>query len=229
MQASDYLKWYEDILQRFNAIPRHQWKGYPSPTPVYMYERQAAEAWAVEAGAALEGVFPATSTSRIAWDRLSPKLDPLSAFGGTLENMYGVFSGATQLLKDGRIGSLLDAVRIDTESELLDQAMTLSNAKYVAAAAVIAGGALEAHLRFLVNKNNLVISGDGSISKYDTAIAQARNTGTVTIYGPTDTKLVTGWGGIRNEAAHDPGAVTRSQDDIRRMIDSIREFISRTT
>jgi hypothetical protein len=78
-------------------------------------------------------------------------------------------------------------------------------------------------------ENSLTIIGDGSISKYDAAIAKARNDGTATVYAATDSKLVTGWGGIRNDAAHDPGAFSRSREDVRRMIDGIREFISRTS
>src|SRR5581483_12415080 len=126
--------------------------------------------------------------------------------------------------KDGRIRNLVDAVRIETEDDLLDQAQVLLKGNYVAAAAVIAGGALEAHLRHLATKNGLTVAGDGSISKYDAAISQARNAATAFVYPATDSKLVTGWGGIRNDAAHDPGSFNRSQDDVRRMIEGIREF-----
>jgi hypothetical protein len=146
-----------------------------------------------------------------------------------LDDAIGIFRAATRLLKDGRIGSLLDAVRVETEDELLDQATALLNAGHVIAAAVIAGGALETHLRHLVTKNSLEVKGDGSISKYDAAISKARNDGTASIYQATDTKLVTSWGGIRNDAAHEPTMFTHSKETVQRMIDGIREFISRTS
>ena len=142
--------------------------------------------------------------------------------------MLGVIQAAWQQLRDNRLSSILDAVRVETEDELLDQALALVSAKQLAAA-VIAGGALEAHLRHLVAKNALAIAGDGSIGKYDAAIAKARNDGTASVYAVTDSKLVGGWGGIRNDAAHDPGAFSRSPEEVRRMIESIREFISRTS
>jgi hypothetical protein len=111
---------------------------------------------------------------------------------------------------------------------LLDQATALLGSNYLAAAAVIAGGALEAHLQHLVAKNGLTIIGDGSISKYDGAIGKARNDGTVTVYEGIDSKLVNSWGGIRNDAAHDPASFNRTQEEVRRMIDGIREFIGKT-
>jgi hypothetical protein len=143
--------------------------------------------------------------------------------------LLGVVQAATQLLRDNRIGSILDAVRVETEDELLDQALALLNARHIAAAAVIAGGALETHLRHLVVKNALVITGDSSISRYDDARDKARNEGTADVYPQTDSKLVTGWGGIRNDAAHGPGAFARSSDEVQRMVEGIREFISRTS
>lgn len=73
------------------------------------------------------------------------------------------------------------------------------------------------------------MAGDGSISKYDGAIAKARNDGTTTVYSVTDGKLVTAWGGIRNEAAHTPAEFNRSVDEVRRMIAGIRELMARAS
>lgn len=225
MKVTDYLPWFEDLLGRFNAIPHFPDEGHHA----YLYDHEDSQTWLSEAGSALAAVFPAGHYCRQNWDRLTPLMRPGLPHGGSLEQMLGVLKAATQMLRDGRVGSILDAVRVETEDELLDQASGLLGARHLAAAAVIAGGALETHLRHLVARNALVIAGDGSISKYDAAIAKARNDGTASVYPPTDSKLVTGWGGIRNDAAHDPGAFNRSQDEIQRMIEGIREFISRTS
>jgi hypothetical protein len=227
MKIADYLPWFEGLVQRFNNIKRFTFRDYSSHT-IYYYQDEDAQTWASEAGSALAAVFPSGHHCRQTWDRLVVKMIPENEHGESLEQMLGVIRAATQQLKDGRIGSILDAARVETEDELLDQALGLLQSNYLAAAAVIAGGALEAHLRHLVAKSGLSITGDGTISKYDAAIAKARNDGTAAVYAATDSKLVTGWGGIRNDAAHDPGAFSRSVDDIRRMIEGIREFISRT-
>ncbi len=86
------------------------------------------------------------------------------------------------MLREGRVGTIVDTIRTETEDGLLDQALVLANANHLAAAAVISGGAPESHLNHLVTKNNLTITGEGSISKHDGAIAQARNNGTIEIY-----------------------------------------------
>ncbi len=82
------------------------------------------------------------------------------------------------------------------------------------------------HLLHLCKKHHLSWSGDGSIFKYDGAIAQARSSG-AQVYSPTDSKLVIGWGGFRNDAAHSPGTFNRSQGEVQRMIQGVREFMAR--
>jgi len=125
---------------------------------------------------------------------------------------------------------LADGVRAETEGEILDQALALLQSNYIVAAAVLAGGALETHLRHLaITKYGLTVIGDGTISEYDAVVAQARNSGALTTYGATDSKLIAGWGGIRNEATHSPVFFVRSSDDVRRMIEGIRGFMARTS
>ncbi len=223
MKTADYLKWYEELLKQFTAVKKIPMMGG------YRFDRAPAQAWMTEAASALAEVFPQSHTSRKEWERLLPQVRPGDFHGGSFEELFGVLQAATQLLRDNRLSSLLDAVRAETVDELLDQAANLLGAKHLVAASVIAGGALETHLRHLVTRYGLVIVGDGSISKYDGAIAKARNDGTATVYSQTDGKLVVSWGGIRNDAAHDPANFTRSSDDVKRMIDGIREFIARTS
>lgn len=144
-----------------------------------------------------------------------------------MSHLIGIFRGAVNQVRSGHLGSLIDAIRVETESDLLEQAETLLADGYLAAAAVIAGGALETHLRHLVAKHGLTVTGHGSLSAYNQAIGQARKAGNE-VYNANDGKLVDGWGGIRNEAAHGPGAFARSREEVGRMIGGIREFIART-
>jgi hypothetical protein len=183
-----------------------------------------------EAEAAIDGIFPPTHAIRTRWAKAEASLKPFNDGAYVVgDPVIGVFQAAANILRDNRLGSLLDVVRVETENDLLNQAETLLKANHKAAAAVIAGGALEVHLRSLCGKFGLTVPGDGSISKYDGAIAKARNDGTATVYSATDSKLVGGWGGMRNDAAHDPGAFSSTKEDVRRMIEGIRDFIPRTT
>ncbi len=225
MNTSEYLLWFESIIVNFQKITKHQAWHY-SP-PAYIYDHVGAQGWAAEAGSAISSVFPPAHNCCHTWNRLAPGMQPGVIHGGTLEQMLGVFQAATKQLREGRLSSLIDGIRTDAEGDLLDQAAELSQANHLAAAAVIAGGALESHLKHLVSKNNLAVTGDGSISKYNDAISKARKDGIVEVYSATDTKHVTAWGGIRNDAAHDPKSFSRTQAEIRLMIDGIRHFITR--
>lgn len=123
--------------------------------------------------------------------------------------------------------SLVEGIKADTVGECLDVAETLLGAKHVVAATVVAGGALEVHLRHLCSRFGVSWSGSGSIEKYNQALAQARNNGTPTILN-TDTKSVTARGERRNDAAHGPVNFTGTAEEIRLMIEGIRQFVART-
>ncbi len=72
-----------------------------------------------------------------------------------------------------------------------------------------------------------MLQGAGSIEKYDGAIAQERNAGTVEVYSATDSKSIKAWGGHRNEAAHHPTNFKHSPEEVRLMVAGIREFLAR--
>jgi hypothetical protein len=227
MRAADCLPWFESVIQGFNSLKKYPCSNY-SPV-AYYYDQEDSRAWAAEAEAAIASVFPPAHPFRQAWTRLEPRMNPSYPHGVTLEQLLGVFHAATKQLRDGRIGTLIDGIRAETEIELLDQAILLLNADHLAASAVIAGGALETHLKRLVENNGVTFDGDGSISKYNDAIAKARNAGIVEVYSSTDGKQVGAWGGLRNDAAHDPANFPCSREQIRLAIDGIRYFISKTT
>jgi hypothetical protein len=213
--------------------------GAPIPVEnVWWRQRGPATAWLGEARTALHALFPANHPLCRQWDAIfeRAKTYKIDGWGGPLpepfadvhfEQALGVLQAALTVVKAGRMRTLLDGVRAETVSEVLDLADVLLGGKHVIAAAVLAGGALETHLRHLCMRSGLTWAGDGSIAKYDQAIAQARNAGTVTAYPATDSKLIGGWGGLRNEAAHDPTHFTRTVDEVRLMNEGIRQFIAR--
>ncbi len=220
MRQEEFQVWYDDLLERARSVPKVKgsYEDFPAEGP--------ARAWATEAEAALESVFPEGHSARQSWARVLK--DPKARhFADVFAALVGVFEGAANLIRTNRLTSLVDAIRIESESELLDQARILVDADHRAAATVIAGGALEAHLRHYVHRHAIPISGEGSISRYNGAVGQARKA-KPNLYNANDGKLVEGWGGFRNEAAHQPGNLARSKEEVRRLIEGIREFIGRT-
>lgn len=220
----------ENLVLRFEALsfPRQkiQFNDMHSYAGIIKFpETSSFRRWSTQAGSVLAEVFHEHHPVRRAWDLV----DQDAEYPGiihSLDTLEGIFRGATELVRQGHIGTFAATVQAETLSELLDQADDLASQGHVAASAVVAGGALETHLRHLVDRHGIAFVGDGSMEKYNTAIAQARNAGTV-VYSATDGKLVTAWGGIRNEAAHKPMDFKRPVDGVSAMILGIREFLAR--
>ncbi len=214
---------FERVLAEFGKIERK--KGlYGLP----YYDTQEASIWLAKADAALSDVFPESHATRKRFSEVghppTGKREDTNAFLSSV----GIFTAAVELVRDGQHRPVLEAVRAETVIELLDQADALVAAHHVVPATVIAGGALETHLLHLCNSHGLTWTGSGSISKYDGAIASARKNGTVSVYSLTDSKQVTAWGGMRNDAAHSPGNYSKTEPEVRMMIEGIRQFVART-
>ena len=221
MTASDILDWFESLHQELSSLPPF---GKQLEAPWHF--------WLIKAQSALEAAFPPNHPCRRAWENaerglinLSP-LDQLNRVG----LLWATFQSARQILREGRLGSLIDAARAETEWELLDQANKLLEDGYLAAATVIAGGALETHLRHLVSRYGLTIEGSGSIGEYGGTICKARKDKKKKIaVSATECKYITAWGGLRNDAAHRPLEFPSDAKQVDIMIQGIRNFIARTT
>ena len=131
MRREDYLPWFEDLLARFESVRVNRGDAQN------WYDEERANEWVTEAGAAIASVFPISHPSRQAWEMLSQKL-PAGACG-LCTALIGVFKGATNQVRDGRLGTLIETIRAESASELLEQAETLLANGYLAASAVIAG------------------------------------------------------------------------------------------
>src|SRR4051794_31288314 len=152
MKREDYLKWFDDLAEKEKSVKYVQQRilGNTFTQPV---EKDALE-WITQAESALVSVFPETHPCRQAWQRVNKRIESSGATAAEhFRHFRGIFAGATNLLREGRLDSLIDTVRIEAEDELLDQATAFLEAKprpFPVAAAVVAGGALETHLRHLV-------------------------------------------------------------------------------
>lgn len=246
MKVAEAIAWFDQIAQQQPALEdqpppvQRQAGGWianpnrPARDPgrqIEYYVQEEATRWITDADSALKSVFPPGHTLVKRWDSLLDKSGGNPGawrIGSTFNSIRAVFESAHAQLKDGRVAGLVDSIRAESVSELLDQAEALWTSKYLAAATVIAGGALESFLRHLCDRNALTWNGAGSITKYEMALTQARHAGKE-IISATDNKLVTGWGGMRNDAAHSPAQFKLSGDQVRLMIDGIRDFVARRT
>jgi hypothetical protein len=214
MKHDEAVKWMQDVAARSVQVNSH---------------RDVSGLFA-EADAAIKAALPSHHSLVKRWDPLCSDvlgLVHVNNSAGVL-GAFAVFQAAAKIAADGKLGSALESVRVETLSDLLDQADTLLRAFHIVAAAVVAGGALETHLRRLCDANGLAWTGEGSISKYEGALAIARNAGSE-IISKTDGAVVKGWGSIRNDAAHDPINFKHTADEVRLMVDGIRQFLARTT
>ena len=223
MKKQELLDWFEEVAQDGTNLGRVE----RTMTDSWYADREAISAWLTAAGSAMKSVFPSGHQAIRDWERLMETPPVKRNREWCVREAKGIFFSAQKQLKDGRIGTLIDGAKAETVGEVLDQAEQLVGSGYLVASAVLAGGALETHLLHLCQRAGLTWRGDGSIEKYNNAIGQHRNAGTE-IYSSNYGKLVTGWGGIRNDAAHKPGAFKHSDGEVRRMIDGIRDFTAKT-
>lgn len=235
-----------EVVARFTDLIDHPFPRHPVETSTYIAgsrifpeERtittggglvlEDVSLWITKAAVAIEDVFPPSHGVVREWARFREAYANTStlARSATLDQGRGVLRAARDAVEHGQLTTLETAARCETERDLLEQAEDLLGAGYKPAAAVLAGGALETHLRGLCDRHELKVQPPGSIEKYSAAVAQARKVGPSDIYSKTDGKHVTAWGGMRNDAAHTPGEFAQSTDDVRRMIEGIRDFIER--
>ena len=97
----------------------------------------------------------------------------------------------------------------------LDQAGKLLEDGYLAAATVIAGGALETHLRHLVSRHGRTKSGAGTIGKHCEALRDTSDGKCRSILSTADDKQITAWGDLRNQAAPQADRVYGKQETTR--------------
>ena len=193
-------------------------------SPIFEYPLDGAIQWVTKARTALHSLLP---PEHAILRQLNEVLDVQSDVTEEykFDQLRAVFHAATEMLEGGQLSSVVQGIRAETTAELLDQAEQLATKGNVTAAAVLAGGALETHLHGLCVRYKLSWDGQGSISKYDTAIARARNAGAA-VYDASYSKSITAWGGLRNDAAHSPMEFNADQARVQVMIDGIRQFIA---
>ena len=192
----------------------------------------AFSAWAIEAESLFARVFipsePVLLRYREAlasYAQMASNNSPGTRFAR--QTVKGAFEACRSVLEDAPAADLFWKVQVAGSAELLEQAVGILSAGFsTAAAAVLAGGALEQHLLHLCARYTIKWSGQPSIATYNNAIRGARGTQAVP-YEEADASQVEAWAKVRNEAAHAPGTFTRGKDEIQRLVIGIRDLVGR--
>jgi hypothetical protein len=145
--------------------------------------------------------------------------------GSTSAKGYRVWKIAEALREDIKSGwtqSVLEMAHADTHSDYLEMAASLLASAHKDAAAVIAGTALEVHVRALCAKNGVeTVLPNGAPMKADAMNTELKKGG---VYNEAQRKQVSAWMGLRNSAAHgDYRDYDRQQ--VRLLIDGVRDFV----
>jgi hypothetical protein len=179
--------------------------------------------WSSQSLSFLEGLL---GKSHVYVESFRPRCEtpqPYNAHAGT-----GILQSVLEDLEHGYLSTLPEMVHASTFADFLEMAeYLLKDGGYKDAAAVMAGGALEAHLRNLCEKHGIDthrMTPDGSVpKKADTLNADLAR---AAVYSKLDQKSVTAWLDLRNNAAHGHyGAY--SSEQVVLLIQGIRDFISR--
>jgi hypothetical protein len=144
--------------------------------------------------------------------------------GYIARHIVGVVESVRIDVAAGFLGDLTSLIHGELFGDFLEMAQHLLDEKYKDAAAVVAGGSLEVHLRQLCAKNAIAASdASGHPKKADLMNAELAG---ATVYSKLDQKNVTAWLDLRNKAAHGRYAEYQAQQ-VGITITAIRDFITR--
>ncbi len=139
-------------------------------------------------------------------------------------NLYGALKSLREDYANGFLSGFNEMVDTELFADILEQAEYLLSQGYFRASAVVAGVALESHLRKLAEKNSIPITTDeGKYIKADSLNGDLLKN---TVIDKTMHKSVTSWLGLRNDAAH-PDTKEISEGLLEPMIAGIRVFVEK--
>jgi hypothetical protein len=221
---AELLKWYQALLVQRRAVPRDKRRQLD-------YEETAASAWLTEAETALAAVFPAGHPTRRNWGSVFENARALNiqarGFRDSFDAAAGVFEAAHAILASGRLGTLVDGIRAEALTELLDHAARQLDRGHVAAAVLTAGAGLEGHLRHLFRKHDLPIPAEASLGGLSEAADEARDGGSP-ILSPAESRLVAEWSALHAAAVEKPGDAGRSPSEVVALLEGLRQLASRS-
>lgn len=150
-----------------------------------------------------------------------------SARPSNVETGIGVMRAARDELAGGWLRTTRGLLSAEIFADFLEMADHLADEHYKDAAAVIAGSALEEHLRQLAGAARIAITvARGSDTFPKKADALNAELGAASEYSKLDQKSIAAWLDLRNKAAH--GRYSEyDEPQVRLMIEGVRQFIAR--
>ncbi|KJF18042.1 hypothetical protein [Acidithrix ferrooxidans] len=180
---------------------------------------EMAETLLVRLQAAIERIAPTDSPYR----RNADNIDPDSYLVSRVRTLYAVALAIHEDMKTGWFESIEALAHGDTFHDFLSQSEELLNKSFTSAAAVIAGCALETHLRQLCEKESIpIVNSDGRRIKAELMRTSLYSKSIIKSY---EAKQVAAWL-IRNDAAHGEDS-TFDRSAVSSMIVGIGAFIER--
>jgi hypothetical protein len=182
--------------------------------------KEESAAIVVRLRAALERLSPGPSTYLKEMNAAAD--DRGNSTGGKIRIYVGILRALRADASEGWFDGVAELLHANTFSDFLDQATELIDKDYKDAAAVIAGSALEVHIRLLCAKYGASTQlPSGQPKKADVMNADLVKAGA---YSILQQKAITGWLAIRNAAAH--GEYTKyTKEQVVAVISSVRDFI----
>lgn len=171
--------------------------------------------------ATIERLAPERSIYRRNSEDLRAKNGP--DYPGNIRVFVGILNALRSDYISGYLKSVEELLHAEVFGDFLDMAAYLLDEGYKDAAAVLAGGVLEGHIRNLARRAGLDVTTDGRTTKASTlndALAKAN------VYTGLDHKNVTAWLGLRNKAAHGEYD-SYTSDQVSLLIQSLRDFLIR--
>ena len=141
----------------------------------------------------------------------------------SVARLYGLLKSLKADYEKDYMTNISELIDAELFSDVLEQADYLFSENYVRASIVVAGVALEGHLRKLAEKHSIPIQNDGKYVKAEMLNQQLVKS---VAYDKTYQKSVTSWLGLRNDAAH-PDNKEIHNEMVKLMIEGIRNFIQR--
>ncbi len=158
-------------------------------------------------------------------NRLLKRLPDLHAH---MSSIIGVVRALLGDVKAGHLQSLVEQIHGELFADFLEMAQHLVDTGYKDAAGVIAGSALETHLRVLCAKTGIpaeLAKADGSTAPKKAELMNSE-LAAANAYSKLDQKSVTAWLGLRNKAAHGQYA-DYQVDQVSLLIAGVRDFLVR--
>ena len=201
----------------------------PSPPQIPDVDRNSVTEWQTSTLSLMERVFgkeaatfrsfESTLNSHKKYDRQTSNNNFVTMF----ENEIAIFKSAKSEFDGGYLFDVRNLVHADVFTDELEQATYFQGGGWKIPALVIAGTVLESTLRELCNQNGIILSAKATINPMNDELAKAG------VYNKAMKTQILNWGQNRNSAAHGNKSEidVLTDDDVKRMIDGIREFVSK--